>query len=51
MDRDIAQAGLPALVAAIIVLVIGWFFLFPAVCQNFPLQVPGTGIDFCLFFR
>jgi len=51
MEPDAAQMYLPALVMAIILLVIGWFFLFPAVCRTFPLQVPGTGIDFCIFFR
>jgi hypothetical protein len=51
MERDAAQAGLPALVIAIIVLVIGWFILFPAMCRIFPLQVPGMDFDFCIFFR
>jgi len=51
MEPDAAQAGLHALVFAIIVLVIGWFFLFPAVCRTVPLQVPGTGFDLCMFFR
>ena len=51
MEKDAALVGIPALVIAIIVLVIGWFFLFPAVCRIFPLQVPGTGFDFCIFFR
>lgn len=51
MEPDAAQLYLPALVMAIIILIIGWFFLFPAVCRTFPLQVPGTGFDFCIFFR
>lgn len=51
MERDAARAFLPALLNAIVLLVMGWFFLFPAVCRSFPLQVPGTGFDICIFFR
>ena len=43
MDKDAAPRGLPVLVIALIVLGIGWFFLFPGVCRTFPLQVPGGG--------
>lgn len=51
MKKDAAQGGLLALIIAIIILIIGWFFLFPAVCRAFPLQLPGGGFDFCFFFR
>ncbi|OPX63455.1 hypothetical protein [Methanoregula sp. PtaB.Bin085] len=51
MENDAAQPFLPALVIAIIVLIIGWFFIFPVVCRSFPIRVPGLGIDFCIFFR
>jgi len=43
--------GIHALIIAIIILVIGRFFLFPAVCRVFPLQLPGGGFDLCFFFR
>ncbi len=51
MERDAAQAGTAAIILAIIILVIGWFFLFPEVCRIVPLQVPGLDFDFCVFFR
>jgi hypothetical protein len=51
MERDAAQAGIHVLIIAIIILVIGWFFLFPAVCRTFPLQLPGQDFDYCFFFR
>ena len=51
MDTEAAQAGIYALILAIIILVIGRFLLFPEVCRIFPLQLPGGGFDFCFFFR
>lgn len=51
MEREIALAWLPALVIAIIVVIIGRFLLFPAVCQSIPLQIPGQQFDYCFFFR
>jgi hypothetical protein len=51
MDTDQAQAGAYAIIIAIILLIIGRFFLFPAVCQSFPLQLPGQDFDYCFFFR
>jgi hypothetical protein len=51
MDKEAAQAGIYAIILAIIILIIGRFFLFPAVCKNFPLQLPGGDFDFCFFFR
>ncbi len=51
MERDAALAWLPALVIAIILIIISRFLLFPAVCQSFPLQLPGGSFDYCFFFR
>jgi hypothetical protein len=51
MVRDTAQAGIHALIIAIVIVIIGWFFLFPAVCRIFPLQLPGQDFDYCFFFR
>jgi hypothetical protein len=51
MDRDTALTGIASVVIAIILLIIGRFFLFPAVCKSIPLQLPGYDFDFCLFFR
>ena len=51
MERDAAQAGLHALIIAIVILLIGRFLLFPALCRVIPLQLPGGGFDYCLFFR
>jgi hypothetical protein len=51
MEHDAALVPVLALVVAIIALIVGWFFLFPAVCQSFPLILPGPGFDFCIFFR
>ena len=51
MEKDAAQAGIYAILIAIIILIISRFLLFPAVCQSFPLQLPGQDFDFCFFFR
>lgn len=51
MEQNRAQVPLPALIMVIVLLVIGWFFLFPAVCRSYPLIVPGIDFDFCIFFR
>ncbi len=51
MERDAAQAGIYAIIIAIIILVISWFFLLPAVCRSIPLQIPGQEFDYCFFFR
>jgi hypothetical protein len=51
MERDAALVGIHALIIAIVIMIIGWFFLFPAVCRTFPLQLPGGGFDYCFFFR
>jgi hypothetical protein len=51
MDRETAQAEIYAIILAIIFLVISRFLLFPAVCQSFPLQIPGQEFDYCFFFR
>lgn len=51
MENDAAQPFLPALVIAILVLLIGWFFVFPEVCRFSPLTVPGLDFDVCIFFR
>ena len=51
METDTAQAWIVALVVAIIVLIVGRFLLFPAVCQSYPLQLPGQNFDYCIFFR
>jgi hypothetical protein len=51
MERDAAQAGIHALIIAIIILIIGRFLLLPLVCRAFPLQLPGGGFDYCFFFR
>jgi hypothetical protein len=51
MERDAAQAGIYAIIIAIIILVITRFLLFPMVCQSFPLQIPGQEFDYCFFFR
>jgi hypothetical protein len=51
MEKDTAQGGIPAIIIAIILLIIGWFFLFPAVCKSIPLRPPGWDFDFCFFFK
>jgi hypothetical protein len=51
MEKDAAQAGIPSLLLVILFLVISRFFILPAVCRIFPLQLPGGGFDFCFFFR
>jgi len=51
MEKDAAQIGIPAIIIAIILLVIAWFFLVPEVCRSIPLQPPGPAFDFCFFFR
>jgi hypothetical protein len=51
MEKDAALAGIYGLIIAIILLILGRFFLFPAVCQSFPLVLPGQGFDYCFFFR
>jgi len=51
MEKDAAQVPLPALIVVLILLIIGWFFLFPAVCRSYPIRVPGLDIDFCIFFK
>jgi len=35
----------------LVLLIISWFFIFPAICRAIPLQPPGWGIDFCVLFR
>jgi hypothetical protein len=45
--NDAAQAEIPVIIPAILILIIGWFFLFPAICRNIPLNLPGSDLDFC----
>jgi hypothetical protein len=51
MERDASLIGIHAIIIAIIVMVIGRFLIFPAVCNYIPLQLPGGGFDYCFFFR
>jgi hypothetical protein len=51
MERNAALGELGLIIAALIILIIGRFLLFPAVCQLVPIQLPGMGVDFCVLFR
>ena len=51
MDGDAGQAWVALVVIAAILLILSRFFLFPAVCQVIPLELPGSGLDFCVLFR
>jgi len=51
MEPDAAQGGIAAIVVMLVLLIISWFFVFPAICRVIALQLPGRGIDFCVLFR
>ncbi len=51
METDAGQAWIALVVVAAILLILSRFFLFPAVCEVIPLQLPGSGLDFCVLFR
>ena len=44
MEKDAAQAGINAIIIAIIILIISRFLLFPAVCQSFFAAAAGPGL-------
>jgi hypothetical protein len=51
MEKDPAQAPLPAVVIVISILIVGWFVLSLLVCRGFLSGVPGLDFDFCILFR
>jgi hypothetical protein len=51
MEPDAAQGGIAAVVVMLVLLILSWFFVFPAICRAIPLELPGLGIDFCVLFR
>jgi hypothetical protein len=51
MDTDAGSAWIPVLIALVVIIIVGRFLLFPAICRAVPLQVPAPGFDLCVFFR
>ncbi len=49
MEKDTALVPIPALIIALIIILVGWFFLFPQVCRFAPVLLPGGGFDWCWF--
>jgi hypothetical protein len=51
MEKETAVAPLPALIIALILILFGWLFILPQVCRFAPVQLPGSGFDWCWFVQ